>query len=124
MAKFRSWNEENNMFFYFKDGKYYLDSWLKIQCTDTIDFDWGNAEQSTGLFDKNDIEIFKGDIILYNSNGHKAEKVIVEYVDDMFHCKSTRYPNLSNGNYRLATICRNNGVLGNIHENPELLERK
>ena len=75
--------------------------------------------QYTGLKDKNGKEIYEGDII---DNGEGMELTIVEYVEDMFHLKSTKYPNLSKGNYRLATYvglgCE---IIGNIYENPELL---
>jgi len=76
--------------------------------------------QYTGLKDKNEKnEIYEGDIFDY-----RGQKVIIEYVGDMFHCKSTKYPNLSDGNYRLDTLRRECEVIGNIYENKELLEGK
>jgi len=80
-----------------------------------------NLMQFTGLKDKNDVEIYEGDILLYES----YKWLEVEYHDDcgafMF-----RYP-LSDGdgtnimhahNFRVGHA----EVIGNIYENPELLE--
>jgi len=62
------------------------------------------------------VKIYEGDIFDY-----KGQMVIVEYIDDMFHLKSTKYPNLSNGNYRLATLHNRFKVIGNVTDNPEFL---
>ena len=73
--------------------------------------------QFTNLKDKNGKEIYEGDIVK-NPN---MELTIVEYVEDMFHLKSTKYPNLSKGNYRLSTYAELGcEIIGNIYENPEL----
>lgn len=72
--------------------------------------------QYTGLTDKNGTKIFEGDIILYNNTN---EYGCIEYDKDdgMFVAK-------------FDTCCVNFGleystsfeVIGNIHDNPELLE--
>ena len=82
-------------------------------------FDCYYLEQFTGLVDKNGVEIYEGDLFDY-----KGQIVIVEYVDDMFHLKSTKYKNLSPGNYRLNTIGPRLEILGNIHQHSELLKDK
>jgi uncharacterized phage protein (TIGR01671 family) len=82
------------------------------------------AEQYTGLKDSNGVEIYESDIILYKRLDGEKELTIIDYHGDMFHCKSVKYKNLSPGNYRLTYVCLDNNVIGNIHQNPELLEGK
>lgn len=66
--------------------------------------------QFTGLHDKNGTEIYDGDIMEIPYNGLK--NTVVKYVEN-----ELRY-NISF--YNLDLIFR----IGNIHENPELLERR
>ena len=75
--------------------------------------------QYTGLKDKNGKEIYEGDIIL-NKNGLK---VFIEWndLDAKFHCydKSHRY----HDTWTLGHFSTDSPkVIGNIYENPELLE--
>ena len=75
--------------------------------------------QSTGLLDKNGKEIFEGDIL-----GTKDGLLngVVEYQADlgMFVNSLIRYNNFE----RLCNVTVNREILGNIYENPELLEVK
>ena len=71
--------------------------------------------QYTGLKDKNEKEIFEGDIIVHNN--HKFEVV----------CDSTRFIGLDNDRSGKGYCCYKDGsssieVIGNIYESPELLE--
>lgn len=73
--------------------------------------------QSTGLLDKNGKEIFEGDIL-----GTKDGLLngVVEYRSDlgMWTNSLIRYNNFE----RLCSIARDREIIGNIYENPELLE--
>ena len=73
--------------------------------------------QSTGFFDKNGQEIFEGDVI-----GTKDGLLngIIEYREDlgMFVNSLIRYNNFE----RLCNVASDREILGNIYENPELLE--
>lgn len=69
--------------------------------------------QYTGLKDRNGKEIYEGDIILFNNFGDTLDKVV--YSPGCFHT--------SGGGYLLDEI-REIEVIGNIYENPELLEEK
>ena len=75
--------------------------------------------QSTGLKDKNGQEIFEGDIL-----GTKDGLLngVVEYRSDlgMWTNSLLRYNNFE----RLCIIASDREIIGNIYENPELLEIK
>ena len=73
--------------------------------------------QSTGLFDKNGQEIFEGDIL-----GTKDGLLngFVEYREDlgMWTNSLIRYNNFE----RLCNVASNREIIGNVYQNPELLE--
>ncbi|ARQ07073.1 YopX protein [Macrococcoides canis] len=73
--------------------------------------------QSTGLHDKNGKEIYEGDIIncrdlWLDGDRRKTHKQIVKYDSGMF----------SAGYVSLRTSNSTSEIIGNIYENPELLE--
>ena len=78
--------------------------------------------QSTGLFDKKGVEIFEGDIVDYK--GRKAiikwhgsyASFIYRFVDEMQERVSEWHP--------LFLAYYHFKIIGNIYENPELLEVK
>ncbi|TKN12271.1 hypothetical protein DVW83_14880, partial [Enterococcus sp. VV15] len=137
IPKFRAWDREKDRMIYpSTTGVCFEMNDDGISVLD-IDIDYPNdygfpkiasiLMQSTTLKDKNGVEIFEGDIVLVNvSNGFNHlvnEKTIVQ--ESEFHsgliCKS-----LASGmEYRVFK--RNEAgyeyeVIGNIYENPELLE--
>ena len=70
LHKFRSWNEVDNCFYYFKNGTYYnRDNYSILNFTLHHLFNWNNAEQYTGLLDMNKIEIHEGDKLFGREEG-------------------------------------------------------
>lgn len=110
--KFRAWNE-------WADRKEMV--YFKVDEPKAIENTAWNAEimQYTGLKDKNGKEIYEGDIIKYSHKAVGEIKRVVSYKYGMYgiegKMKETHIPfaNILQSEYE---------VIGNIYENPELLE--
>ncbi len=84
--------------------------------------DWNTASQDplmqyVGLKDKNGVEIYEGDVIDYGFNRFAA----IVFWEGRFTFKGL---NFSDGNPSAIVDFFRYQVIGNIHENPELLEVK
>lgn len=116
--KFRAWTEEGEVMYY--DVYPFEDDTLLLSY-DEIAFDEVPASdfilmQSTGLKDKNVKEIYDGDIVHAYSEGARLIGVI-EYFDNAYCIKD------KNGIYNsLWTNAEQYEIIGNIYENPELME--
>jgi uncharacterized phage protein (TIGR01671 family) len=85
-----------------------------------------NLMQYTDLKDKNGKEIFEGDVF---NLSHKSKNIyFVEYKNDRFWLSQKSEDNdpdmWSDHYYRitLPVYCKNYEIIGNIYENPELLD--
>lgn len=92
----------------------------------SVEFDEITLMQSTGLFDKNGKEIFEGDIVQFEDCYEVSDFLyintgIIEWCQGGFHVTnrdSVLMEDLLDGDSLDVTI------IGNIYENPELLEDK
>ncbi len=116
--KFRSWNEIDGCFYYFENGKYFDENNKEI---DERCFDWSNAEQFAGLLDKNVKDIYKGDIVKFKPmKKYKKDYELSEVVfKDNCWCLDDNKTYLKS-NFSLTGV----EIIGNTHENPELIVMK
>ena len=129
--KFRLWNKNAKDFI--KDGG------NRIVYFDLINFSYYCSvnrlenlndliiQQFTGLFDKNNVPIYEGDILKYEYSQAECSSFaaqestlrfhdlyVVEYRDGAFRYKELKYGDISEDNLSMV-------VIGNIFQNPELI---
>lgn len=147
IPKFRAWLKEENEMIEVDTMNWFDDEFESIGDGVTFLREANKIElmQSTGLFDKNGKEIFEGDILKFNdewedyccegyvdgsSNG--INYVLIGSEMTYFIFEKTKYPDSSLFYYvneehlTFQEVMENNElefeVVGNIYENPELLE--
>ena len=137
--KFRAWDKENNKMIYVDkivfrtDGEIFRvwDYNMGIEGVQglLINQDSGIVIQFTGLKDKNGKEIYEGDVIVCRDG-----KAVIIYEDSFakfimdfdYFGKNTLpdFEDVSDNKQDADTCMRSIEVIGNIYENPELLEEK
>ena len=116
-----------------KDGKFAYGKLL----SDSAIGRWGNSEiynysnvylgtvgQFTGLLDKNGVEIYEGDIIQIDeySSFEGTGKGIVDFLNGSFVCLYGQDAYGKDKLDNINTVNDSREVVGNIHQNPELLQ--
>lgn len=102
--------------------KQFKDDWCSEEGVDWFNFDADEIEQCTGLKDKNDKLIYEGDILnsLYRRDGCRG-LYVVEWFDGNLGVKKVGEHQQKMVSVSLSDLTRCE-VIGNIHENPELLK--
>ena len=121
IPRYRAWDNANKEMF--KDtfsitesGQVVVVEQEDVMCPpDYVFVDHLVIMQSTGLFDKNGKEIFEGDIV-------KCSGLLgtIESFKAMWICSFVKYNNYQ----KVGFFAQEIEVVGNIYENPELLEDK
>ena len=131
-TKFRVWNEREKTYedgwdyFISDDGQIYALKYGALVNMSGVDY--LKVEYSTGLKDKNGREIYDGDVV---NKGYLNYDVfdeigvvglgILSDSDGFSHCKILGW---KAGDNSLLDVCAKCEVIGNLHTNPELLEKK
>nr|DAZ50476.1 MAG TPA: YopX protein [Caudoviricetes sp.] len=126
IPRYRAWNKATKTMYEVDDimsidfGKSEISvKTLFFEQTNYYNFDDIVLMQSTGLTDKNGKEIFEGDIL---DSGDDFLAGVVELRQNlgMFVSKLIKYNNFE----RLCNVLDSTQIIGNVWENPELLEVK
>ena len=121
--KFRGWHERLNKWvygYYTHCGKLHLIHIDKTYKTGTVEHggayevDPATVGQFTGLTDKDDNEIYEGDIVAWN-DGTPPSPSAVRW--DSYYGYFVIMESLI-----LGHACKTIRVIGNVHDNPDLLE--
>lgn len=136
VPKFRAWDKEENLWIkvaslvFDEEGEMWylgpvMDDFNPVYYENELGKTW-EIMQSTGLKDKNGVEIFEGDIVsVRNHPFQKTEKSGAGIEIDGDYAISWNEGDLTwcAGNLLLARLKPYVTVAGNIYENPELLEQ-
>ncbi|MGE9789587.1 YopX family protein [Enterococcus faecalis] len=122
IPKFRAYVKEVNKTYEITEIDF-GDEQLKTELGDWWSFDEVEIMQSTGLKDLNGVEIFEGDIVQYRDGEYSYLGIVKRdcyqfFIDGIEPDNNYDFIDVSNTFDGTSSL----EIIGNIHENPELLE--
>lgn len=129
IPKFRAYVKEVNKTYEITEIDF-GDEQLKTELGDWWSFDEVEIMQSTGLKDKNGVEIFEGDVVKVTDGESEEDSYISavkNYSNEGYPAFDIEYPPTYHYESNVLSAIMCNGfesieVIGNIYENTELLE--
>ena len=128
IPKFRVWDKKEKFMwvvaalrFYEEGNLFAIDYWGVQQYPETLDAEDVVLMQATGLQDKKGVDIYEGDIIKTGETVDwlNEDMGVIRFLDGAFFID---YHNLDTEFDYIGNISLPIEVVGNIYENPELLE--
>ena len=114
--KFRAWDKENKRMLYVSDINFCGEEISAYDREEYIGFNYIELMQFTGRQDINGKEVYEGDIVKCFDNYYKMYYIgVVDFADCSFVIKNDACTYYRWQDYRVE-------IVGNIYENPELLE--
>lgn len=125
--KFRAWDKDNKEMLKIDIIDFYSEEIMVLEDDSTMKFSDVVLMQSTGLFDKNGVEIFEGDIVNYEFCDFRPNVASYEtggkYITGYKKAVLWENGKFICNDYDLLHICEDIEVIGNIYENKELLRK-
>lgn len=131
VPKFRAWDKDSKVMRSWKDliltkddgDDFWLIGYKENACITSFDHDQ-TLMQSTGLKDKNGVEVFQGDVVVHEEGEYSYKGIVLKdkyyfYIEGLNINDSFSFDDISNTLIGEADL----EVIGNVYENPELLEQ-
>lgn len=128
--KYRAWDKENKKYIYgVEKGLEFYSAAGNLRVMTLAEIAESNKyvlEQCTGLTDKNNKLIYEGNILAVSPNSNSWDCYKVFHQDEECQFQAVSYDGPDAYVELLNELLEENNmtVIGNIHENPELLEEK